>query len=90
MKRRGLNTIFLVGCAGAAGGCGAIPDFLVEAARTSAEEALRETVDGVIDTVFEESLSGLLDFSGLEPEFIPEEDGGSDEGPEETFDFARR
>lgn len=43
------------------GGCGAIPDLIVEPARSSAKAALEETVEGFIHDAVKDTFEGLLD-----------------------------
>ena len=49
-----------------AGGCGAIPDIIVDEAKSSAKEALQEAVENVIDEVIEETVDGLFDHADFE------------------------
>lgn len=66
------------------GGCGAIPEFLAEAARASAEEALRGTIEGVVGTVIDESVSGLLEATGLDAEFMQDDEEVDEDALEES------
>ena len=79
-----------------AGGCGTVPDVIVDTAKSSAKEALRKAVDGVIDSVFEDTLDDLLGLADFELPSIFEsernQDGvaleetgeGLDDGDQET------
>ena len=49
-----------------AGGCGAIPDILVDATRSSAKEALQETVEGIVNEIVEDTVDELLDHADFE------------------------
>ena len=49
-----------------AGVCGAIPDIIVDEAKSSAKEALQEAVENVIDEVIEETVDGLFDHADFE------------------------
>ncbi len=61
-----------------AGGCGAIPDIIVDAARSSAKEALQETVENVIDEVIEDTVDELLDHADFEFPSIRESEDEED------------
>ena len=49
-----------------AGGCGVIPDIVVDEAKSSAKEALQEAVEDVIDDAIEIMIAELLDYVDLE------------------------
>lgn len=62
-----------------AGGCGAIPDIIVDAAKSSAKEALQEAVESVIDDVIDDTFDELIDQTDFEFPSIDErenEDNG--------------
>jgi len=62
-----------------AGGCGAVPDIIVDAARSSAKEALQEAVESVIDEVIDDTFDELIDHTDFEFPSIDErenEDNG--------------
>lgn len=44
-----------------AGGCGTLPDFLVEAGRDAAKEALEKSVEEAV----EEAVNGIVDIPGI-------------------------
>lgn len=67
-----------------AGGCGAIPDIIVDAARSSAKEALQEAVENVIDEVIDDTVDELLDHADFEfPSIHESEDEGNGDAFEE-------
>ncbi len=66
-----------------AGGCGAIPDIIVDAARSSAKEALQEAVENVIDDAIEDTVEELLDYADFEFPSIRESE---DEEEGDVFD----
>ncbi len=68
-----------------AGGCGAIPDIIVETARSSAERALQEAVEDVIDDFIEDTVDELLDYADFESLFIP---GSEEEEQGDVFEEA--
>ena len=51
MNRKGLGKRWLAGVVLVAGGCGAIPEFLVDAGREAAKEAIEEAVGQVVNGV---------------------------------------
>ena len=63
-----------------AGGCGAVPDFLLEGltstVKTVAQGAVQDTVEGVLGG----TLGGVLD-GGLLPDLIPDSETDSDPQP---------
>ncbi len=61
-----------------AGGCGAIPDIIVDAARSSAKEALQEAVENVIDDVIEDTVDELLDYADFELPVLHESEDEED------------
>ena len=69
-------------CAGLlCGGCGAIPDIIIDEARLAAKEAIQEAVRDAVDDVIEGTVGELLNFDDLEFPFSEqsedEEDGPS-------------
>ncbi|MHC5110770.1 MAG: hypothetical protein ACYTHJ_12940 [Planctomycetota bacterium] len=74
-----------------AAGCGAIPDFMVEAARASAKASLEEAVAGAVDGVIDNTIGAALDIDDFE---LPadlldegaEEDGESQDENENVDD----
>ena len=68
-----------------AGGCGEIPDIIVEGARASAKEALQEAVGDVIDDIIEDTVDELLDYADFESQFLHE---GGDETEGDVFEEA--
>ncbi len=91
MKKLGRLTTLLVGCAGAAWGCGSVPDVIVEAVRTSGEEALRETIDEVIDTIVEKTIGELMTLTGLDPgSFLEGIDEATENGVTDAVEGTKR
>ncbi len=71
MNRRLRTKALLIALAGSAAGCGVLPDIFVDAARSSAKEAVEDTVGEAID--------GLIDFDdfglgGFDLPFLPTND----------------
>lgn len=69
MNRIGLGKRWLAGVVLVAGGCGAIPEFLVDAGREAAKEALEEAVgqvvNGVVNDLWDSNdLAHLLEADG--------------------------
>lgn len=52
------------------GGCGAIPDIILDPARASAKEALQEAVGNAVDGIIEDTLGGMIGLDGLEFPFV--------------------
>lgn len=76
----------LLACAALlAGGCGAIPDIIVEAARSSAKKAIQEAVEDVIDDVIDDTADELFDYVDVESLFIP---GSEEEEEGDVFEEA--
>ena len=57
MNRTVLGKRWLAGVVLAAGGCGALPDFLVDAGREAAKEALEKSVEEAVEQV----VNGVVD-----------------------------
>ena len=93
MNRIGVSKRWLACAAMLGGGCGAIPDIVVDAARSSAKEALEEAVGDVVDDVIDDTVGELLDFTGFEFPFDEqseaEEDGDEFEDEGETAEVSR-
>ena len=93
MNRIGVSRRWLACAALLGGGCGAIPDIVVDAARSSAKEALEEAVGDVIDDVIDDAVGELLDFPGFEFPFNEQSEVGEDvdafEDEGETADVSR-
>ena len=51
----------------AAGGCGAVPDFLLESLTSTVKTAAQSVVQQAVETVLEDTLGGVLD-GGLLPD----------------------
>ncbi len=69
MNRIGLGKRWLAGVVLVAGGCGAIPEFLVDAGREAAKEAIEEAVgqvvNGVVNDLWDSNdLAHLLEADG--------------------------
>ena len=71
MNRRTLGKGCLVCCSLLVDGCGAIPELIMDAARSAAKEAVEEMIDGVVDQVTGE----LLDLENLSLPFTDGRDG---------------
>lgn len=70
MKRLDCGKTWLACAALLSGGCGAFPNFIVDAARSSAKEALEEAVGDAVDGVIDDSIGALLDSDGFEFPFV--------------------
>ena len=79
MKRMTLNRGGLVWVALLAGGCGAMPDLLVETMKSSAKEALQGAVEDVVDEVIDDAVGQLLDYADLEAALV-DETGDAEDG----------
>ena len=80
MKRIGIGKRWLACVALLGGGCGAIPDIIVDAAWLSAKEALQEAVGDAVDDVIDGTVGELLDLDARE---LPFDDQSQEE---EAFD----
>ena len=73
-----------------AGGCGAIPDIIVDTIKSSAKKAVQEAVEDVIDDAIGGTVEQLLDFSDFEfpsvSESEDEQDGALIEEADEDVD----
>ncbi len=63
MNRIGLGKRWLTCVVLAVGGCGAFPDFLVDAGRDAAREALEKSVEEAVEEVVNGILNDLWDLS---------------------------
>ncbi len=72
MNRIGLGKIWLACVVLAAGGCGAVPDFLQEAGRDAAKEALEKSVEEAVAEVVNGVVGDLWDLSDASPALEPE------------------
>ena len=71
MKRRMVSVSVVTASLLAAGGCGVVPDVVVNSARSAAKDALDEAVEGVVD----EAVDQLFDAgSALLPDPFAAED----------------
>ena len=79
MNRLGIGRRWLACAALLGGGCGAIPDIIVDAARSSAKEALQEAVGDAVGGIVDDTVAELLGFDEFEFPFVEqiadEEDG---------------
>jgi hypothetical protein len=93
MNRISVSKRWLACAAMLGGGCGAIPDIVVDAARSSAKEALEEAVGDVVDDVIDDTVGELLDFPGFAFPFNEqsetEEDGYAFEDEGEPAEVSR-
>ncbi len=65
MNRIGLGKRWLAGVVLVAGGCGAIPEFLVDAGREAAKEALEKSVEEAVGQVVNGVVNDLWDSNDL-------------------------
>jgi len=65
------------------GGCGAVPELLIEAAKVSAKEAIEKRIDEVIGGTFDDLLSESLDFDNLDLPFGEDEEDASAQAEDE-------
>ncbi len=93
MNRLGIGRIWLASAALLGGGCGAIPDIIIDAARSSAREALEEAVGDAVGGIVDDTVAELLGFDDFEFPIVQQgedeengdalvEDGESVEGSE--------
>lgn len=83
MKRLGIGKRWLPCAALLGGGCGAIPDIIVDAAWLSAKVALQEAVGDAVDGAIDDTVGELLDFDDFGFPFVEQsedEDGFEDDG----------
>ncbi len=78
MNRIGSRRRLLVCAVLLAGGCGALPDFLVDAGRGAAKEALEESVEDAIDEVVNGVVDDLWDLSDVSHALEVDDAGGRD------------
>lgn len=79
MKRIVLGKRWLACVALLGGGCGAIPDIVVDAAWLSAKEALQEAVGDAVDDVIDDTVGELLDFDDFEFPFAEQSEDEEDD-----------
>lgn len=65
MKRRNNITRLLACTVLVAGGCGAVPDIVIETARERAIQAIENTVGNAVDDVIDGTFGELLDLDDL-------------------------
>jgi hypothetical protein len=66
-----------------AGGCGSIPDVIVDSARSSAQENFQQAIENVINDVIEETIAELFDLADFE---VPFAGGSADEEGGDAFE----
>ena len=66
MKRKGSGWRWLACTVLFVGGCGAISDIMIDAAKLSAKEALQEATSEFVDEVIDNTVGELLDFEDFE------------------------
>ena len=73
-----------------AGGCGVIPDIIVDAALSSAKEALQKAVGDAVENIIDDTVSEMLDLDDFESPFEEqsehEEDGDAFEDDGEDIE----
>ena len=83
MNRTGFGKRWLACAALLAGGCGALPEFIVDAAWLSAKEAVQEAVGDAVDGAIDDTIGVLPDFDDLE---LPFGEQGEDEENSDAFE----
>ena len=78
MNRISVSKRWLACAAMLGGGCGAIPDIVVDAARSSAKEAVEEAVGDFVEDAIDDTVGELLDFPGFEFPFNEQSEAGED------------
>ena len=67
MNRNGLGKRWLAGIPLAAGGCGAIPDFVADAGREAAQDALEKSVEAAVEDFVSGIVKDMWDVSDALP-----------------------
>lgn len=80
MKQIGYSGTWLASVALLSGGCGAIPDVVVDAARSSAKEALQEAVGDAVRDLVDNTVGEILDMSDFELPFANQVEDGQENG----------
>ncbi len=83
MNRTGFGKRLLACAALLGGGCGAVPDFIVDAAWLSGKEAVQEAVGDAVDGAIDDTIGELPDFDDLE---FPFGEQGEDQENGDAFE----
>ncbi len=78
MNRIGFGKRWLAGVVLVVGGCGAIPDFLVDAGRDAAKEALEKSAKEAVEQVVNGFVEDLWDSDDVLGPLEVDDEGGSD------------
>ena len=78
MNRIGLGKRWLAGVVLAAGGCGALPDFLLDAGREAAKEALEKSVEEAVEQVVNGVVDDLWNSNDMSRLLEADDEGGRD------------
>ena len=78
MNRTGLGKRWLAGVVLAAGGCGALPEFLVEAGRNAAKEALEKSAREAVEQVVLGIVDDLWNSNAVSRPLEADDEGGRD------------